>query len=148
MGDVDIEQSSVAASAGYRLSPRMSVRLTAGAILGGTLDVGDRSFDVRPGWLLTASVSRRWDVGRWFVAGTFSAGASFASTEEVGVADAATIDLMATDARFGVLWSKCYDLSAIDILNPGAHPHGAPGFFYPHIAGWSPLTRFSMTAGR
>ena len=77
----------MAASLGYRFSPRFSARLTAGAILGGTLDVDDRSFDVEPGWLVTASAS-----------------ASFAATEETGVADPGTVDLIATDGRIGVLF--------------------------------------------
>ena len=94
----------MAASLGYRFSPRFSARLTAGAILGGTLDVDDRSFDVEPGWLVTASVSRSWDLGQWFLVGTASASASFAATEETGVADPGTVDLIATDGRIGVLF--------------------------------------------
>ncbi len=102
--DVDIHQYSVAASAGYRLSHRLSVRLTAGAILGGELEFENRSFDVGPGWLLSASISHRWDLGRWFVTGSLSAGASYTTTEEAGVANPRSVDLIASDARLGALF--------------------------------------------
>ena len=102
--DADIQQYSVAASAGYRFSHRLSVRLTAGAILGGELETVDRTFDVGPGFLLSGSVSRRWDIGRWFLAGTLSAGVSRTTTEEAGVADAPSVELIASDARVAALF--------------------------------------------
>jgi hypothetical protein len=79
------------------------VRAAAGAIVGGTLAVGGRSFDVEPGFVASAAVARRWTRDPVFATGTLSAGVSFARTREQEAAGADSVGLRAVDVRLGVL---------------------------------------------
>lgn len=105
--DVDIEQQSAAVSIGYRINPRLSVRGNAGVIVDGSLRYDGSEFDVGHGWLITASVAHRWDIGRVFVTGSVSLGASFTETEQDDLpeeeAELTEETLIASDARLGVI---------------------------------------------
>lgn len=98
-----ITETSLVASGGYRWGKGWSVRLAAGAVLGGSLELGDSTHDVAPGWLVVAGVSRNVTfAGRWFVSGSVTAGVSSTRTREdaPGAMDAR---LSAGDVRLGVI---------------------------------------------
>lgn len=99
-----ITETSLVASGGYRWSRGWSARLAAGAVLGGSLELGDTTYDVRPGWIVAASVSRSFTFAeRWFVAGSVTAGASSASTRvDAGGMDE-TASITAFEVRPGVI---------------------------------------------
>lgn len=73
-------------------------------MLGGSLELGGTTYDVEPGWLVAAAVSRSFAFAeRWFVAGSITAGASSASTRvDAGVMDE-TATITAIDVRLGVI---------------------------------------------
>lgn len=98
-----ITETSLVASGGYRWGDGWSVRLAAGAVLGGSLELGGSTYDVEPGWLVVAGVSRSFTFSeRWFVSGSVTAGVSSASTraDAPGGMDAS---LTAGDVRLGVI---------------------------------------------
>ena len=98
-----ITETSLVASGGYRWGAGWSVRLAAGAVLGGSLELGGSTYDVEPGWLVAAGVSRIFTfAGRWFVSGSVTAGVSSTSTraDAPGAMDAS---LTAGDVRLGVI---------------------------------------------
>ncbi|WP_428266039.1 hypothetical protein [Haliangium sp.] len=98
-----ISQQMLLAAGGYRWGAGWSVRGSAGAILGGTIEHGDRRHDVATGWAAVAAVSKNWSFGgRYFAAGSFSLGVSSTSTRE-DAPGAMDVDLTAFDARLGAL---------------------------------------------
>jgi opacity protein-like surface antigen len=98
-----ISQRMVVAAAGRQFARDWSLRLAAGAILGGTMSVLDQDHDVGTGWLATASASRRWLFGgRLFASASFTIGVSSTTTTDPGTG--MDIDLSAGDARIGALF--------------------------------------------
>lgn len=97
-----ISETSLVASGGYRWGEGWSARLAAGAVLGGSLELGGTTYEVQPGWLVAAAVSRSFTFAeRWFVAGSITAGVSSASTRVDGMDE--TASLTASDVRLGVM---------------------------------------------
>ena len=103
-------------SFGRQIDASMSVRLAVGAVLGGELaperdtPFAGREWNVRPGWLVSASVARRWfgESDRIpFLTTTLAYGLSFAGTEEVGAPDERE-SLNASDLRLGVLFGMTF----------------------------------------
>jgi hypothetical protein len=72
------------------------LRVSAGAVLDGTLTTAGRTFDVRPGVVAAVSLSKQWMRGAWFATGTVGAGVSRTSTLEMQTG-AASQTLVATD---------------------------------------------------
>ncbi|ACY16710.1 hypothetical protein [Haliangium ochraceum] len=100
----EISEQSAVAAAGYRWGGGWSVRGAAGAILGGSLEHGERSHDIGLGWLVSASVSRNFSFAeRWFASASFTTGVSRTSTQEQDALMAETVSLTATDLRLGGL---------------------------------------------
>jgi hypothetical protein len=103
--DADLTETSVAMGVSRRFGPDLSVRVAAGAVLGGTLETESREFDVGTGVLASVAVSYRWSLGpkkRWFVSATGAFSASFTDTTEK-TAGAPTESLSAMDLRVGVI---------------------------------------------
>ena len=114
---IRLEEDMVSVSGGWRTGD-LTIHGNVGAILRGTVETAGRTFTVEPGWLVSASVSRRWLLGnedRWFVTGTLSLGASSAPTREAGVAGVAGLGIVR--------------LGAPDIVAMGAGVVAAPGEF-------------------
>lgn len=103
--ELDINELSLVASGGYRWGEGWSARLSAGAVLSGTLEHGGRTHEVGAGWLVAASLSRSFTFAeRWFAAGSLTAGFSSTSTaEDLGATRGERVDLMAGDVRLGVI---------------------------------------------
>jgi hypothetical protein len=84
-----------------------SVRVAAGAILGGTIIHDQRTHDVSPGWLTTVSGSRQWRFGvaeLWFASASVTLGMSRAKTQETtGGMEGESVSLGAADFRVGAL---------------------------------------------
>lgn len=80
-----------------------SLHGNVGAVLNGTLETQDRTFEIGPGFLGSVSLSRRWLLGEdksWFVTGSLTLGASSAETREDGVRGE---NITAVDLRLGVV---------------------------------------------
>lgn len=129
---VDVERRAVTASFEYRISPDMSVGGGAGAGLGGLFTIGETRHKVLPGWLVTASWSRRLldGVGRNpFLLVGLSLGASGASTrrETTGTTVAPTESLYALDLRVALTVGKTF----WNVLTPyvSARAFGGPVFW-------------------
>jgi hypothetical protein len=109
---VDIERRAASASLEYRLGPDMTVGGGAGAGLGGHFLVGAERFKVLPGWLVTATWSRRLldGAGRApFLLIGLAAGASGASTRKETTAPAPeTAALYAIDVRVALTVGKTF----------------------------------------
>lgn len=105
----DIFEHMVVVAAGRQLPGAFSVRLAAGAIVGGTLSHDGRSHDVGAGWLVSASAARKWAFGpsqRFFATASVTAAWSSTHTREVigGAPDSSdSIGLTAGDMRVGAL---------------------------------------------
>jgi len=101
----DITEISLVASGGYRWGEGWSARLAAGAVLAGTIEHDGRTHEVGAGWVVAASLSRSFTfAGRWFAAGSVTAGFSSISTEEdLGASMGERVDLMSGDVRLGVI---------------------------------------------
>jgi hypothetical protein len=109
----DFEQSAATVFGGYAAPSGWSVRLAAGAILGGQLD-GDEmpgTFDMGRGFVGSVSGARRWALGegRWFVTGSTSITAG--STTTSGAADER---LTAFDVRIGAIAGRTF----ADVVSP------------------------------
>lgn len=129
---VDIERRAVTASFEYRISPDMTVGGGAGAGLGGLFRIGDQRHDVLPGWIVTATWSRRLLEGRGrapFLLIGLALGASGASTrrETTGTTFAPTESLYALDMRVAVTVGKTF----WNVLSPyaSARAFGGPVFW-------------------
>ena len=107
-GDTDatLNQSSVAATIEYRVSPKVALMLGGGAVLGGSMRAAGNTYDVEPGWLATVGMSDRIvdGVGRApFVLLSVSIAQSFVRT---ALGDASRVSLKATDVRAGATIGK------------------------------------------
>jgi len=119
----DIEQTAVTASIGLARPSRLSVRAAIGAVLHGSLEGEGRSYDIGRGFLLTASVSKQWVTGDWFLTGSFSASASRTTTTEA-VPRASSVGLTAFDlARGGITAGRAFGLVSPYLL---ARAFGGP----------------------
>lgn len=101
--EADLSETSAVVGASRRFGADLTVRLAAGVILGGTLEIGTREFDVGTGGLLSAAVTRRWSFGakrRFFAAVTGALSGSFTKTTE-NTAGADSENLRAIDLRVG-----------------------------------------------
>lgn len=91
-----------------RQMARWSVRVSAGAIVGGELAHGGRTHDVGTGWLVSLSGARQWTFGareRWFATAAVMAGFSSTTTrEDMAGVQGESIDLRAGDFRVGALF--------------------------------------------
>jgi hypothetical protein len=105
-----ISEQLVVAALGRRIGDDYSVRLAAGAVLGGSLTVEQMRHEVGTGFLLSVSVARRWLFGgRFFGTLSLSAGASSTTTRMAGAAE--SVRLTAGDIRVGgmvglTLWQR------------------------------------------
>lgn len=82
-GELDITQYAVTASVGHAW-PTWSVRAAIGAIAGGTLETGDRTFDIGAGFVASVGVARRFPFGAYFVDASASASIGRTTTHETG----------------------------------------------------------------
>jgi hypothetical protein len=110
---IGMERRAVTAGFEYRFSPEVTLGLSAGAGIGGLITEGTTRHDVRPGWLVAGSYSRRILDGRGpgpFLLFSASLGASGASTrEEVRPpATGPTAGLYAFDIRAGLTVGKTF----------------------------------------
>ncbi|PKN55861.1 MAG: hypothetical protein CVU56_19185 [Deltaproteobacteria bacterium HGW-Deltaproteobacteria-14] len=113
-GDFDLEMSEVLAllSVGYRVTDDLTVGLRAGAVLDGELRAGGRTWDVKPGGVVSLQGEYRLLAAPSDPV-TLTAGialaSSFASTEEVGgggeTASLTAFDLRASLTVSRTLWS-------------------------------------------
>ncbi|MFT3766955.1 MAG: hypothetical protein QM820_15770 [Minicystis sp.] len=110
---VDIQRRAVTASLEYRITDDMTAGGGAGAGLGGLFTVGDARYKVLPGWMVTATWSRRLldGAGRApFLLIGLAFGASGASTrqETTGTAAPKTASLYALDIRAALTVGKTF----------------------------------------
>lgn len=68
--------------AGHARPSQLSVRLSVGAVLGGTLEGEGRTYDIDPGFFVSGSIAKQFTFGPWFVAGAFSMALSRTTTLE------------------------------------------------------------------
>jgi hypothetical protein len=108
--ELDLEQQAITAFAGYTTEGGYSLRLSAGAIIGGELDGGAAlgRFDVRPGGMVGFAGSRQWAPGdgRWFVTGTASLSVALASTRPAS--GGASERFLAGDVRVGAIAGRTF----------------------------------------
>jgi hypothetical protein len=109
----DFEQAAAMVFGGYATPSGWSVRLAAGAILGGELE-GDgmpRTFAMGRGFVGSVSGARRWALGdrAWFVTGSLSA--SGGRTTTTGPTDGR---LTAFDLRIGAIAGRTFG----DLISP------------------------------
>lgn len=127
-----IERRAVTASFEYRIRPDMTLGGGAGAGLGGLFTVGAERHRVNPGWLLTATWSRRLidPVGnKPFLLLGLAFGASGASTtrEQAGTPAPRSAPLYALDLRLALTVGKTF----WGVLSPyaSARAFGGPVFW-------------------
>lgn len=113
-------QYAVTASAGYISASRWSVRGSLGAVLGGSLEEGDRTHDIGPGLVFAASGSKQWAFGAWFVTGSVGAGISRTTTLEAGAAGAARHSLYGIDViRLGAMAGRTFGIASPYVMARG-----------------------------
>lgn len=103
--DYELTQDSVVGSFGRRFEKRFSLRLSAGALLGGRLSGEGYAYDLAPGWLVAASGSYQLfgDPGRVpFLIGTLTFGSSGTRATQQGGGESAYFS--ATDLRVGAMF--------------------------------------------
>ncbi|APR82201.1 Hypothetical protein A7982_07550 [Minicystis rosea] len=128
---VDIQRRALSASFEYRLSGASTIGAGLGAGLGGLFTIGDTRFDVSPGWLVTATWSRRLvdPVGRKpFLLVGVSGGVSGATTRQALTrTEAPSASLYAVDVRVAMTVGKTF----FDVLTPyaSARAFGGPVFW-------------------
>lgn len=102
---MDLRQYAVTATLGRTFGGRWSYRVSAGAVLDGSLDEGMRHHDVGPGVVVAAGVARQWRREAWFITGTAALAFSRVTTTEVG-GDATP--LIALDGRVGAQAGRAF----------------------------------------
>lgn len=112
----DFEQAAAMVFGGYATPSGWSVRLAAGAILGGELE-GDGmpgTFEMGRGFVGSVSGARRWALGdrAWFVTGSLSA--SGGTTTTTGTVNATDGRLTAFDVRIGAIAGRTF----ADLISP------------------------------
>jgi hypothetical protein len=113
LDDITIQRRAVQAGLDYKLSRETSIGGGAGAGLGGLITVGKERYTIDPGWLVTASWSRRLLDGRGrapFLMVAIAFGASGAGTKEQvqGSATPRTATLYALDVRAALTVGKTF----------------------------------------
>jgi hypothetical protein len=112
--DVFIERRAISASLDYRLSAANTLSFGGGAGLGGRMVINNDQYEITPGWLVTASYSRRLLEGRGaapFILAGVSAGGSGASTRQMvsgRARDSSSVSLYAFDIRIGLTVGKTF----------------------------------------
>jgi len=105
--DLGVEEGSASASVGRRFGDLFTLRLDGGAIVGGELQQDGARYHVDPGWVVSATIARKWfgDPGDlFFFATTLTVGVSAANTQgENGVGDGSRPLLVAQDNRLGAV---------------------------------------------
>ncbi len=105
----ELSQDSVVGSFGRRFGKRVSLRLSAGALLGGRFSGEGFDYDVAPGWLVAVSGSYQLfgDPGRTpFLIGTLTFGTSGTHTTQRGGTEHTS--LSATDLRVGAMFGYTF----------------------------------------
>jgi hypothetical protein len=126
--DADERRETVAASYERRLADRWTLAGTLGAGVGGSLRIGARSYEIRPGPLAAASLSYRAidEQDAWpFALLSLSFAASAASTNPIG--SSTSDSLVSTDVRLGMVLGK----TVARVLTPyvAARVFGGPIFW-------------------
>lgn len=104
----DIAQTAVTATIGQARPSRLSLRAAIGAVLDGSLEGEGRTYDIGPGFIVSASVAKQWVSGYWFLTGSFSVSASRTTTTE-NLPGAARQSLVAIDlARAGLTAGRTF----------------------------------------
>jgi hypothetical protein len=109
-----IERRAISASVDYRLSAASTLSFGGGASLGGRLVMNGNRYEIAPGWLATASYSRRLLDGRGaapFLLFGVSGGGSGASTQQMILGRAmstSAVSLYAFDIRIGLTVGKTF----------------------------------------
>ncbi len=98
----DLAQTAATATIGLARPSRLSLRAAVGVVLDGSLEGEGRTYDIGPGFVITASVAKQWVSGDWFLTGSFSVSASRTTTTE-NVPGAARESLIAVDLARGGL---------------------------------------------
>lgn len=100
--DATLIQDSLAGSFEVRATDALTLMVSGGAVVGGTMRAGGRSFDVRPGPVVAVGASQRIVDGRGrapFVLLSLTASQSFLTTDP-------GVPLRATDVRLGATIGK------------------------------------------
>ncbi|NRA36410.1 MAG: hypothetical protein HRU17_24065 [Polyangiaceae bacterium] len=98
-GDATIRQRAVTASLARRYG-HYGYQFSAGGLIDGTLEHEGLTYDVNPGWLVSAQISRQWFGGdNPFLTGGLSLGASGTQTKLNGV----ETSLFAADLRLSIM---------------------------------------------
>ena len=102
----DFDKHAVTASIERRFFERLTLQLSGGAVLDGTLELLDTTHDLEPGWLASLAASYRVldpDGFVPFVIAGASFGMSRVTTREEGVAGAESVGLTALDGRLSAI---------------------------------------------
>jgi len=105
IGRVGATEYAATASLQFRFFRRVNLVASAGALLGGTLQSGNRRFDIDPGWVIAGGSSvviLDGSSGPVFVVASVTLALSFAQTSE-RVPAAPSTDLRGRDIRIGAL---------------------------------------------
>lgn len=118
--ELDLRQDAAVVTLTHVRASGWSFRGSLGALLGGSLDEGDRRHELGVGVIGALGASRPWTSGPWFVIGSITASASRVSTREPG---GERVGLVAVDARLGAVAGRRFGAASPYVL---ARAFGGP----------------------